>query len=83
MTKLKNKKGGQNLIQNKRNKISNILQVSDNQNITKLFNILNKLKYSDQIKKKKTIINNILIIIEELEFLPPFLFFNLVILYLN
>ena len=53
MTKLKNKKGGQNLIQNKRNKISNILQVSDNQNITKLFNILNKLKYSDQIKKKK------------------------------
>ena len=66
MTKIKNKKGGQDLIQNNRNKISNILQVSDNQNITKLFNILNKLKYSDQIKAKITIINNIKRIINEL-----------------
>jgi hypothetical protein len=68
MSKLKNKQGAQNLIQKKTNKITNILQLADNQNITKQFNILNKLKYSDQIKKKKTIINNILRIIEELEF---------------
>ena len=68
MTKFKNKnkKGGQDLIQNQRNKISNILQVSDNQNITKLFNILYKLKYTDQIKEKKTIINDIKTTIQKL-----------------